>query len=446
VIAVAHHTFLAEPARLPYCEGCSHVPVLRALDQALVALALDPHDVAIVTDIGCVGFASDLFDAPHTIHTLHGRSPATATGLALADEALGAGKLKAVVLIGDGGASVGIAHLVHAALINADVTVLVHNNSLFGLSGGQAAALAPEGIVTPGAAAGSFTPPLDIVKLLAAAQAGFLARTYADDPTLAATIETAVDHTGFALVEILEYCPARAVQREAVRGLRLEETPAARGRKVEPARTERAPFVETYRARHAAVPTEPPRPVLATTYKATLDRPMAIVVAGTAGEHVQTAAHLLCAAAVTAELDCTQKNDNPVTVGGGFSLSEVILSPFPISYTGIECPDAIIVTSDEGLAEVRRRGLLARLAPGGTVIAERGLAVRDALSFPLRKVAGPQNASLAGVFAWLAQVRILPLEALVAAARARGLNATVERVISAVGNVPRRASRGRARR
>jgi len=438
-------SWLAETAQLPYCEGCSHASVLHALDQALVSLRLDPADVAIVTDVGCVGLAGELFEAAHTVHALHGRSPATATGLALADEALGPGRLKTVVLIGDGGALVGIGHLVHAALVNADVTVLVHNNSWLGTSRAQPSALAPEGAITAGLAAASFTPPLDIVKLLSAAQAGYLVRTFADDPDLAAAIAAAIDHPGFALIEVLEYCPARNAHRDEAEGRRSDEAVAVFEGKIEPQRVRRPPFVETYRSRHAGVPAPAPRPRLAATYKSTLDRPVCIVVAGTAGEHIQTAAQVLCAAAVTAELDCTQKNDNPVTVGTGFSLSEVILSPFEISFTGIEWPDAIIVTSSEGLAEVRRRGLLGRLATGGVVVTDKQLEVSSALSLPLRQIAGPQHAALAGVAAWLAHSQIFPLEALVDAAGQRGLSAAIGPVLAVSGSARRRPQDDAAR-
>ena len=442
--AAARPTWLAAPAQLPYCEGCSHAAVLRALDQALVTLRLEPADVAIVTDVGCVGFAGELLEAPHTVHALHGRSPATATGLALADEALGAGRLKTIVLIGDGGATVGIGHLVHAALVNADVTVLVHNNSWLG-GGAQAAALAPEGASTPGTEVASLTPPLDIVKLLGAAQAGYLARTFVDDRDLAPAIAAAITHPGFALLEILEYCPTRNVSRDEAGQRRGDAVVTVLEGKVEPRRISRSPFIETYRALHAAIPARPPRPPLAAAYKSTLDRPISIVVAGTAGEHIQAAAQLLCAAAVAAELDCSQKNDNPVTVGSGFSVSEVILSPFEISFTGIEWPDAIIVTSEQGLAEIRRRGLLGRATSDAVVIADESLDVRGALKLPLRALAGPPHAALAGVLAWLARTRVVPPEALADAARKRSLGALVERLLAAFAALPPEPSDAPAR-
>ena len=425
-------SYLRSGAPLPYCEGCGHPLVLRAIDDALLALDADPAGVAVVTDIGCVGLAGELLQGLHTVHALHGRSPALATGLALADGALGGGKLKPVVMVGDGGAMVGVAHLVHAALLNADITVLVHNNGLFGVSGGQAAAFAPEEVISLSTVAANFTPPVDLVRLLGAARAGFLARSYVDDPELAATIEAAIIHPGFAMVEILEYCPERSLRGKEIGRPRLEDTVPGRGLRVQPQRLERAPFVQTYRERYGVLRRGPaPRVPLVTRRTASLDRPLAVVLAGTAGEHVQVAAHDLCEAAVAAGLDCTQKNDHPVTMRSGFSLSEVILSPFEISFTGIEHPDAIIITSPEGLGEVRRRELLSHLAPGGFVITDASLAVDGAQSLPLREKAGVPHAALAGALAWLAETGIFSVAALAEAAEARDPTADVAALVAA---------------
>lgn len=128
--------YLVKDAPLPYCKGCGHGQVLRAFGEALEKLQLPPDKVAVVTDIGCVGLADALFATPHTVHTTHGRSTAFATGLALADSVVGSGRLKPIVMIGDGGAMIGISHLVNAALLNADITVLMHNNFLFGMTMG----------------------------------------------------------------------------------------------------------------------------------------------------------------------------------------------------------------------------------------------------------------------------------------------------------------------
>ena len=168
--------YVRRDAALPYCKGCGHGLVLRALGGALEQSQWPPASLAIVTDIGCVGLADELFATPHTVHTTHGRSTAFATGLALAEQVLGSGKLKPIVMIGDGGAMIGINHLINAALLNPDVTVLVHNNFLFGMTGGQNSAFSPLDFITSTTPAGNAVPPLDLARVLIASRASFVAR------------------------------------------------------------------------------------------------------------------------------------------------------------------------------------------------------------------------------------------------------------------------------
>jgi len=136
-------TYLAADAKMPYCRGCGHALVVRQLSRALEGLALPARSIVLTTDIGCVGLADSLFPYVHTVHTTHGRSTAMAIGMALAQAVLPASGLKPIVMIGDGGAMIGLLHLVHAAQLNVDITVLVHNNFLFGMTGGQHSALTP---------------------------------------------------------------------------------------------------------------------------------------------------------------------------------------------------------------------------------------------------------------------------------------------------------------
>ena len=103
-------TYLASDAKLPYCRGCGHALVVRQLSHALEGLGLPPRSVVLTTDIGCVGLADSLFPYLHTVHTTHGRSTAIATGMALAEVMLPTKGLKPVVMIGDGGAMIGLLH------------------------------------------------------------------------------------------------------------------------------------------------------------------------------------------------------------------------------------------------------------------------------------------------------------------------------------------------
>ena len=120
--------YLDRSAPLPYCAGCGHPHVLQALDLALQVVGLPAHRYALVTDIGCVGLADAYFPSLHTVHALHGRAAAVAAGIQLGSTPDAEAPLKPIVLVGDGGSTIGLLHLVHAAQLDVDVTVIVHNN------------------------------------------------------------------------------------------------------------------------------------------------------------------------------------------------------------------------------------------------------------------------------------------------------------------------------
>ncbi len=153
-----------------------------------------------------MGLVDPLFPAVHTVHTIHGRATAVAAGAVLADGVLGDGRLTNVVMIGDGGATIGLLHLTQAALMNVDLTVLLHNNMLYGMTGGQHSALTPEGSHTSTTPAGNWVPALDLEPVLRGCQAGFFARHLATDAGLTDAIAAAIAFPGFALVEVLELC------------------------------------------------------------------------------------------------------------------------------------------------------------------------------------------------------------------------------------------------
>jgi len=416
---MAENLYLAADAKLPYCRGCGHAAVVRQLSRALERLQLPPRSIALTTDIGCVGLADSLFPYLHTIHTTHGRSTAFATGLALADVLYEQSALKPVVMIGDGGAMIGLLHLVHAAQLNVDITVLVHNNFLFGMTGGQHSALTPIEFVTATTPTGNYIPPLDLVALLRAAHAGFLARQYATDSDLEATIAEAIAFPGFAMVEILELCTAYGTRWNQLTGSKLKEIVRLQGYTIGRAETnlERPTFreINRHQQHNSHLPHPKKLEVLRHVEGATLAAELRLVVAGSAGERVQSAAALLCQTALACGLFATQKNDNPVTQGTGFSLSEVCLSPRPIEYTGMEQPDVVIIASADGLRELQANGTLARLRAETLVVMdaelEAPLLPGRVVRLPLRKKATPARAALAGLAAWLALSPVLPLAA-----------------------------------
>ena len=152
-------------------------------------------------------------------------------------------------------------------------------------------------------------------------------------------------------------------------------------------------------------PTSRPEPPRASPSR--LDRRYGLVLAGTAGERVQSAATALAKAALASGLHVSQKNDNPITQGSGFSLSELILSPRPIDYTGIETPDAVLVASEDGARELARSGTFGRCGAATLVLADEGVTLpklaAEVHAAPLRARAGAKGAATAAV-AWWADV------------------------------------------
>ncbi len=158
-------------------------------------------------------------------------------------------------------------------------------------------------------------------------------------------------------------------------------------------------------------------------FAAQLREPLGLVLAGTAGEHVQSAASLLARAAMRAGLQVTQKNDNPVTQGTGFSASDLILSAEEILFTGIEEPDTLLVVSEDGARELERNAVFTQVRPETLVLADLTIPLPDlpcqVLRYPIRSAAGAQLAGLAAIVAWLSLTSVLPLEALWASLEAR---------------------------
>lgn len=404
---------------MPFCKGCGHTNVLRKLDEAIAALHLDASQVCLVTDIGCIGLADMVFTQPHTVHTTHGRSTAFATGIALADQVMAGSKLKPIVLIGDGGAMIGLLHLVNAALLNVDVTVLLCNNFLFGMTGGQHSAFSPLEFISQTTPGGNIVPPIDMCRIMADSQAQFVARKSATDSDLASTIAEAIAYPGFALVEIVELCTEHAAGKNELRGNALHEVIERSGQQMGQIAhgTERRPFARAYAEKFPLVWEKTPNTSasLPVRYESSLTTQVSVIIAGSAGERVQTAARKLCEAAISSGLFCTQKNDNPVTQGSGFSLSEVVLSSGEILFTGIEEPTAVIVVSQDGLDELTEKGLWEGLLSGTLVLLDASLPKpetrAEVVCHPFRKEAGASLAAQRAVEFYLERSRILPLSA-----------------------------------
>ncbi|MFN4182027.1 MAG: thiamine pyrophosphate-dependent enzyme, partial [bacterium] len=205
-----------------YCPGCSHPLVAKAVAQALAQLNIPPEEVVLVTDIGCCGLADHYF-LTHTVHTLHGRSTAVATGIALAHQYSEKGKAKVIVFIGDGGATIGLLHLLESARISAPICVILHNNFLYGMTGGQSSSSTPLGWISRSTPEGNMLPPLSFYQLARECTPCYLARVLATHRSLPEIVQKALTCEGFSLVEVMELCTAYAVRWNKLTMKKLEE-------------------------------------------------------------------------------------------------------------------------------------------------------------------------------------------------------------------------------
>lgn len=185
-----------------WCPGCGNFGILKAVKQALVACRLAPHAVLFVSGIGQAAKAPHYFNT-NLFNGLHGRALPVATGAKLANP-----NLTVIVESGDGCTyGEGGNHLLAAIRRNINLTVLVHNNQVYGLTKGQASPTSDEGFVTKAQPHGVHAAPFNPVAMAVAMQAGFVARSFSGLPDhLTDTLRAAIQHAGFALVDILQPC------------------------------------------------------------------------------------------------------------------------------------------------------------------------------------------------------------------------------------------------
>lgn len=186
-----------------WCPGCGHGVVMGSLIRAIEKLGFNKDNVAMVSGIGCSSRMTAYVDF-NTLHTLHGRPIAFATGIKFANP-----DLPVIVITGDGDATaIGGNHFIHAARRNINLTVILMNNNIYGMTGGQVSPTTPYGGRGSTAKAGNPEHPFDIGKLAVAAGATFVARTTAYHvPAMDRIIQQAIENEGFSVVEIYSQCP-----------------------------------------------------------------------------------------------------------------------------------------------------------------------------------------------------------------------------------------------
>jgi len=186
-----------------WCPGCGHGIVLNSLLRAIENLGMSKNEIVMISGIGCSSRISGYVDF-HTLHTIHGRALAFATGVKLSLP-----ELNLIVPMGDGDAlAIGGNHFIHAARRNIDLTAIVMNNRIYGMTGGQYSPLSGFGTLATTAPYTNIDHDFDTVELAVAAGASFVARTSTYHvQQMTKIFRQAILHEGFSVVEIMSQCP-----------------------------------------------------------------------------------------------------------------------------------------------------------------------------------------------------------------------------------------------
>jgi len=186
-----------------WCPGCGHGTVLNNMLRAVDEQGIRKNDIVMVSGIGCSSRISGYVDF-HTLHTLHGRALAFATGVKLSQP-----ELTLIVPMGDGDClAIGGNHFIHACRRNIDMTAIIMNNRIYGMTGGQFSPLSGFGIQATTSPYTNIDQAFEIVEMAKASGATFVARTTSYHvQEIASFISQAIQHKGFSVVEILSPCP-----------------------------------------------------------------------------------------------------------------------------------------------------------------------------------------------------------------------------------------------
>ena len=390
---------------LPFCKGCGHSLISENTEKALNNLGLKPLDVILVTDIGCHGIIDKAFRT-HTVHGLHGRSVALASGVSAG---LNNPDKKVLVFLGDGGATIGMQHIIDAAHNNYNMTVVIHNNFLYGMTGGQPSEFTPMGFKTPTLIEGADHSNYDICDIVTSAGANY-ARRIIGIGDFSEHFTEAFSVKGFSLLEVIEICPSYAVKANP--GMKLSKVAEEAGLAAKLyVKKDRPAFVT--KINNEAESLIDQIKIMTIKYSSDIKKPVRIMLNGSAGEGVQVAAELLAKSAILSGLNSTKKGSYPVTVGVGFSSSEVIISPEPIQYTGFPSPEVNFITSKDGLEYSRTA--LGKMTENDFVYLDESLPTPETkaqvIKQDFRTKAGGKFATMYAILVYLNSSNVLPIEA-----------------------------------
>jgi len=386
---------LRTETKMPYCPGCSYQTVIETIAGSLQETGKNPLDVIVVSDIGCCGLIDPLLTC-HTIHGLHGRVTALAMGVAMG---INNPRKKIIAIQGDGGVTIGLQHLMEASRLNVNLSLIVHNNMVYGMTGGQISGLSTCEFKGEKMPEERNIPPYDICELAHKAGASLSCRVAATGSLLQKMTEV-FNTRGFSLLEIWGLCPSYAYKK-----IKDIHPPSFTGKTL---LNRREPY-HLHRKKSTSLLEGMTQ--IESCFTSRLPRRIRIVIAGSAGGGVQLAADLLALAGIASGLNATKKGEYPITVGTGFSVAEIVFSREEIFYTGIEKPEVAIIVTQEGLTKIKNR-----------IGEDTFLVLDENLDFPgkngsllkadFRKISGKKGAVLSAIALWLKYSNIFPVEAL----------------------------------
>ena len=193
---------LETPAINTWCPGCGNFAIINAVKQAIIQLELNKEEIVAVSGIGCHGKITDYIDV-NGLHVIHGRVLPAATAVKVANH-----DLTVIGFAGDGdGFNIGLGHFAHAARRNVDLVYIIHNNLIYGLTTGQTSPTSGQGYISKTSPRGAFEEAINPLTQALTAGASFVARCYSGElKQLVEVLTKAVNHNGFALVDVLQPC------------------------------------------------------------------------------------------------------------------------------------------------------------------------------------------------------------------------------------------------
>lgn len=400
--------------KMPFCPGCGHGVCVRSVSKSLELLGYEPKDIALVSDIGCAGLVDPLF-ATHTIHGLHGRAPALGVGVALG---LNNPNKKVIVIQGDGGATIGLQHILEAARRNIDMTLVVINNLLYGMTGGQMSGLSTNEFKAY-KHSDDDADPYDVVNLAHQSGAAFSIRVN-DISNFTNVLKEAIATRGFSLVELSSLCTSHGMKKiSEMQNFIVEEEKFTNNKPVGVSlKRETTSLLKSIK-------------FVETEFSSTINDSIGIVMAGSAGGGIQSAATLLAQAGMLAGLHATMKGEYPITVGTGFSVAEVILSRKPINFTGLENPTIVIAVTDDGWNKVKKRITnTSKVFVDSKINIEKLYETKEFL-----KTGGKKGAILCAVSHWIKDSGVFPIEALLKVVEGSKHETSLQNAIKSADNL-----------